>query len=168
MNTSPVDTAYSSERPTSPCSSTRRPKLYREAFFSVAVGHAGFHRARRHLRPVSVVLVEVARSHHDPRPVPVTLAAVRGADDPRLRYGVPAHGDRVGLVLEDTAEDGAVALLDRLRVRLAALVPEAVCGRASRATRRTFPRRRGAGEGPRALAVGARLAPAPGRGGHRR
>jgi GGDEF domain-containing protein len=102
-------------------------KLYREAYFTVAVA-SRISAARRHLRPVSVVLVEVARSHTDPRAVPLALAAVAvertiRASDTACRLA----GDRIGLVLEDTAEDGAVALLDRLRSELAAVVPEAVC-----------------------------------------
>ena len=60
------------------------------------------------------MLVEVARSHHDPRPVPVTLVA--SAVERTIRDSDTAcrlNGDRVGLVLEDTAENGAVAVLDR-------------------------------------------------------
>lgn len=102
-------------------------KLYNEAFFSVAVA-TRVSSARRHLRPVSIVLIEVARSLHDQRAVPVTLVA--GAVERTIRDSDTAcrlTGDRIGLVLEDTAEDGAVVLLDRLRVQLAAVVPEAVC-----------------------------------------
>jgi len=102
-------------------------KLFNEAFFSVAVS-TRVSSARRHLRPVSIVLVEVARSHHDQRAVPVTLVA--SAVERTIRDSDTAcrlSGDRIGLVLEDTAEDGAVVLLDRLRVQLAGVVPEAVC-----------------------------------------
>ncbi len=101
--------------------------LFTSGFFAVAVA-SRISAARRHLRPVSVVLLEARRGPDDDRPVhPVILAS---ALEDTVREGDTAcrlAGDRIGLVLEDTAEDGALVLLDRLRARLAELAPDACC-----------------------------------------
>jgi diguanylate cyclase (GGDEF)-like protein len=93
--------------------------LFNEEFFHIAVD-TRVSAARRHLRPVSVVLFEVAENvGTNTRPAdPVTIAegikgTLREADTAcRLLDG------RFAFVLEDTPEDGAIWTVERLRRRL--------------------------------------------------
>ena len=99
--------------------------LFSEDYFSVAIG-ARVAAARRHLRPVAVVLLHVVQDLHEgrPRPCPATTVAeglrttLREADTAcRMRDGTFA------LVLEDTPENGAIWTVERLRRHLATTRP---------------------------------------------
>jgi GGDEF domain-containing protein len=95
--------------------------LFSEQYFSVALD-ARLSAARRHLRPVAVVLIDVVEGlpEASPRPSnPKTVAAsinatIRDADTAcRMADG------RFGLVLEDTPENGAIWTVERVRRHLA-------------------------------------------------
>jgi two-component system cell cycle response regulator len=95
--------------------------LFSEGYFRVALD-ARLSAARRHLRPVAVVLMDVVEGLGDglPRPAtPTTVAegineTVRDADTAcRMKDG------RFGLVLEDTPENGAIWTIERVRRHLA-------------------------------------------------
>jgi GGDEF domain-containing protein len=98
--------------------------LFNASFFHVAV-ETRITAARRQLRPVAVVLLEVREGSSDaPEPTdPLILASIvrrtlRDADTAcRLDDG------RLGLVLEDTPEDGAIWAVERLRRALNASSP---------------------------------------------
>ena len=94
--------------------------LFTETYFRAAV-EARVAAARRHLRPVAVVLLEVTGgTHDDRRPVDPQLfadylmATLRESDTAcRTSRGLYA------LVLEDTPENGAVWTVERIRRRIA-------------------------------------------------
>lgn len=95
--------------------------LFGEGYFMVSVEQR-ISAARRHLRPVAVVLVEVVQdptaaniAHADPHVVAEALAeTLRDADTAcRLDDG------RFALILEDTPENGAIWTIERLRRCLA-------------------------------------------------
>lgn len=94
--------------------------LYTETYFRAAV-EARVAAARRHLRPVAVVLIEVTqldgetRSQAAPQPVAdYVLETLRESDTAcRTSKGLYA------LVLEDTPENGAVWTVERIRRRIA-------------------------------------------------
>ena len=78
--------------------------------------------ARRHLRPVAVVVLEVVEGVHDERPRPADQVRVAAAIEKTLREADTAcrlDRNRFGLVLEDTPETGAVWTVERLRRNLA-------------------------------------------------
>jgi GGDEF domain-containing protein len=89
------------------------------AYFAVSLD-ARVEAARRHLRPVSIVLLEVTEPTGlpaDPRFVADTLRATLRSADTACRL----DGDRrYGLILEDTPEDGAVWTIERFRRNLTA------------------------------------------------
>jgi diguanylate cyclase (GGDEF)-like protein len=94
--------------------------LFSETFFRVALD-SRIAAARRHLRPISVVLLEVVEGlpANDPRPVDAQLVSsviketLREADTAcRLRTGYFA------LLLEDTPENGAIWTVERIRRQL--------------------------------------------------
>ncbi|MGF1598619.1 MAG: diguanylate cyclase domain-containing protein [Acidimicrobiales bacterium] len=93
--------------------------LFSESFFSVAL-ESRIAAARRHLRPVAMVLVEVVRGLPERAdPVDADLVAdtvkqtLREADTAcRLRNGYFA------LLLEDTPENGAIWTVERIRRQL--------------------------------------------------
>ncbi len=96
--------------------------LYGEPFFEVTLVNR-VAAARRHLRPVAIVLIEVAagvregqRSSADPAIVSNHVrATLREADT-----ACHLEGNRFGLLLEDTPENGAVWTVERVRRALAA------------------------------------------------
>ncbi len=95
--------------------------LYTENYFRAAV-EARVAAARRHLRPVAVVLMEVVRvtadgekRAADPQPVADHLIATLRESDTTCRTSRGLYA----LVLEDTPENGAVWTIERIRRRLA-------------------------------------------------
>jgi two-component system cell cycle response regulator len=95
--------------------------LFSEEYFGVALD-ARLSAARRHLRPVAVVLIDVveglaegAPAASDPAVVAASISAtIRDADTAcRMSDG------RFGLVLEDTPENGAIWTVERIRRHLA-------------------------------------------------
>ncbi len=94
--------------------------LYTETYFRAAV-EARVAAARRHLRPVAVVLMEVTSSDGDSRTqaeaqvvADYVMATLRESDTAcRTSKGLYA------LVLEDTPENGAVWTVERIRRRMA-------------------------------------------------
>jgi GGDEF domain-containing protein len=95
--------------------------LFSQEYFDVALD-ARLSAARRHLRPVAVVLIEVVEGLADGSPraaSPRTIAdsistTIRDADTAcRMADG------RFGLVLEDTPENGAIWTVERIRRHLA-------------------------------------------------
>ncbi len=95
--------------------------LFSQEYFDVALD-ARLSAARRHLRPVAVVLIEVVEGVADgsprtaaPRTVADSISAtIRDADTAcRMTDG------RFGLVLEDTPENGAIWTVERIRRHLA-------------------------------------------------
>lgn len=91
--------------------------LYGERFFGVTLV-SRVAAARRHLRPVAVVLVEVAAGVKLGRPTPADGALVSSHVRATLREADTAcslDGDRFGLLLEDTPENGAVWTVERVR-----------------------------------------------------
>lgn len=99
--------------------------LFSEGYFRVALD-ARISAARRHLRPVAVVILDVVQglegghpSPSDPKLVADSIAAtVRDADTAcRMDDG------RFALVLEDTPENGAIWTVERVRRRLAESAP---------------------------------------------
>jgi GGDEF domain-containing protein len=94
--------------------------LFSEGYFRVALD-TRVSAARRHLRPVSVVMLDVVEgvANGAPRPTAARLvgegirSTVRDADTAcRLADG------RYALVLEDTPENGAIWTVERIRRRL--------------------------------------------------
>lgn len=94
--------------------------LYTETYFRAAV-EARVAAARRHLRPVAVVLVEVTggsggdRHQADPMIVSDHLIATLRESDTACRTSKGLYA----LVLEDTPENGAVWTVERIRRRIA-------------------------------------------------
>ena len=94
--------------------------LYTETYFRAAV-EARVAAARRHLRPVAVVLMEVTkaegedRTHADPQVVSDYVSATLRESDTACRTSKGLYA----LVLEDTPENGAVWTVERIRRRMA-------------------------------------------------
>lgn len=96
--------------------------LYGEPFFGVTLS-SRVAAARRHLRPVAVVLVEVAAGVREGRASGVDPGLVAKHVTATLREADTAchlEGDRFALLLEDTPENGAVWTVERVRRALAA------------------------------------------------
>jgi GGDEF domain-containing protein len=97
--------------------------LFDEVYFRVAV-ETRIAAARRHLRPVAVVLFRAVDSDNpgieaDPDAVTKIVRQTLRDSDTAARF---ADG-RYGFVLEDTPEDGAIWTVERLRRSLASVVP---------------------------------------------
>ncbi len=99
--------------------------LFSEGYFRVALD-ARISAARRHLRPVAVVILDVVQGLDTGHPTPSNpklvaesiAATVRDADTAcRMDDG------RFALVLEDTPENGAIWTVERIRRRLAESAP---------------------------------------------
>ena len=95
--------------------------LLNQRFFSVTL-EARISAARRHLRPVAVVVLEVVEGVHDGQPRAAHPPTIAAAIEKTLREADTAcrlSDGRFGLVLEDTPETGAVWTVERLRRNLA-------------------------------------------------
>jgi GGDEF domain-containing protein len=95
--------------------------LFNEQFFRVTL-ETRVSAARRHLRPVAVVLVLVARGVRDGAPCPTEPAVVTEGVRATLRDADTAcrlDDGRFALILEDTPENGAVWTVERIRRALA-------------------------------------------------
>jgi GGDEF domain-containing protein len=127
--TNPLDDLAAADRPpaaAAPLENANRPDilldhgtgLLNEDFFKVSL-ESRVSAARRHLRPIAVVLLELSRSedpvHLDAIVADGIRATLRDADTAcRLDDG------RFALILEDTPENGAVWTVERVRRNLAA------------------------------------------------
>lgn len=94
-------------------------KLFSEAYFDVALD-ARLAAAKRHLRPVSIALIEMTEGTGGGR---TRIPPARGADAIRdtLRDADTAcrlSGGMFALILEDTPENGAVWTVERIRRNL--------------------------------------------------
>lgn len=96
--------------------------LFNERFFRVTL-ETRVSAARRHLRPVAVVLLQVSDGVRDGTPSPTAPAVVAGGVRETLRDADTAcrlDDGRFALILEDTPENGAVWTVERIRRALAA------------------------------------------------
>jgi len=100
--------------------------LFNEEFFHVTL-EARISAARRHLRPVAIVLLQVFNGVRDGRPEPADPSIVANGIRATLREADTAcwlSNGRFAFVLEDTPENGAVWTVERVRRYLAAEHPE--------------------------------------------
>jgi len=99
--------------------------LFSESYFRVAL-EARISAARRHLRPVAVVLLEVVDGLNTGLPRPAKPEAVAAGVRETVRDADTAcrmEDGRYGLVLEDTPENGAIWTVERIRRRLSEHAP---------------------------------------------
>lgn len=99
--------------------------LFSQEYFDVALD-ARLSAARRHLRPVAVVLIDVVAGLADGSPSPANPRAVATSISTTIRDADTAcrMGDgRFGLVLEDTPENGAIWTVERIRRHLVGANP---------------------------------------------
>jgi two-component system cell cycle response regulator len=95
--------------------------LFNEAFFRVTLD-TRVSAARRHLRPVAVVLMQVAKGVREGSASPVSPMVVADGVRTTLRDADTAcrlEDGRFALILEDTPENGAVWTVERVRRALA-------------------------------------------------
>ncbi len=95
--------------------------LFNEQFFAVTL-EKRVSAARRGLRPLAIVLIEVAGGLAEGEPRPPDAKAVAGALMETLRDADTAcrlDNRQFAVVLEDTPENGAVWTIERVRRRLA-------------------------------------------------
>lgn len=95
--------------------------LFSQEYFDVALD-ARLSAARRHLRPVAVVVIEVVEGLADGSPRPASPRAVADSISTTIRDADTAcrmTDGRFGLVLEDTPENGAIWTVERIRRHLA-------------------------------------------------
>jgi GGDEF domain-containing protein len=95
--------------------------LFNEQFFRVSLD-TRVSAARRHLRPVAVVLVQVSEGVREGSPSPVAPDLVAEGVRSTLRDADTAcrlDDGRFALILEDTPENGAVWTVERVRRALA-------------------------------------------------
>lgn len=91
--------------------------LFSEEYFKVAVD-ARIAAARRHLRPVGVVILEVIEGLRGDAPTEASPGMVAEVVNATLREADTAsrvQGGRFALVLEDTSENGAIWTVERIR-----------------------------------------------------
>ena len=91
--------------------------LFSEEYFLVAVD-ARIAAARRHLRPVGVVMLEVVEGLRSEQPQPAPPSMVAESVNATLREADTAcrmRDGRFALVLEDTSENGAIWTVERIR-----------------------------------------------------
>lgn len=99
--------------------------LFSEGYFRVALD-ARISAARRHLRPVAVVILDVVQGLESGRPVPADPKLVAESISATVRDADTAcrmDDGRFALVLEDTPENGAIWTVERVRRRLAESAP---------------------------------------------
>ena len=99
--------------------------LFNEQFFRVSLD-TRVSAARRHLRPVAVVLVQVSEGVREGTPEPVAPDLVAEGVRSTLRDADTAcrlDDGRFALILEDTPENGAVWTVERVRRALAVVRP---------------------------------------------
>ena len=99
--------------------------LFNEQFFRVSLD-TRVSAARRHLRPVAVVLVQVSEGVREGAPEPVAPDLVAEGVRATLRDADTAcrlDDGRFALILEDTPENGAVWTVERVRRALAVVRP---------------------------------------------
>ena len=99
--------------------------LFSESFFQVALD-SRIAAARRHLRPVAVVLIDVVEGLGQGTPNPAAAHVVAEGIRMTLREADTACRLRNGqfaLLLEDTPENGAIWTVERIRRRLVTLQP---------------------------------------------
>lgn len=102
-----------------------RTGLFSESFFNVAL-ESRVAAARRHLRPVAVVLLEVVEGLPAGEPIEAEASIVAESITATLREADTACRLRNGyfaLLLEDTPENGAIWTVERVRRQLLALKP---------------------------------------------
>ena len=95
--------------------------LFSQEYFDVALD-ARLSAARRHLRPVAVVVIEVVEGLADGSPRPASPRTVADSISTTIRDADTAcrmADGRFGLVLEDTPENGAIWTVERIRRHLA-------------------------------------------------
>jgi GGDEF domain-containing protein len=95
--------------------------LFSQEYFDVALD-ARLSAARRHLRPVAVVVIEVVEGLADGSPRPASPRTVADSISTTIRDADTAcrmTDGRFGLVLEDTPENGAIWTVERIRRHLA-------------------------------------------------
>jgi len=100
--------------------------LYSESYLMVALD-ARIAAARRRLRPVSVVMIDVVYGLHAGNPVAADPTVVAAAVRTTLREADTAsrlNDGRFVLVLEDTPENGAIWTVERLRSYLVSDHPD--------------------------------------------
>jgi len=91
--------------------------MFSEDYFGVAI-EARVAAARRHLRPVAVVLLEVVRNAREQAPTPCRPSEVAEGISTTLREADTAcrmDDGSFALVLEDTPENGAIWTVERIR-----------------------------------------------------
>ena len=99
--------------------------LFNEQFFRVSLD-TRVSAARRHLRPVAVVLVQVSEGVREGAPEPVAPDLVAEGVRATLRDADTAcrlDDGRFALILEDTPENGAIWTVERVRRALAIVRP---------------------------------------------
>jgi len=99
--------------------------LFNEQFFRVSLD-TRVSAARRHLRPVAVVLVQVSQGVREGAPEPVAPDLVAEGVRATLRDADTAcrlDDGRFALILEDAPENGAVWTVERVRRALAVVRP---------------------------------------------
>ena len=99
--------------------------LLSEGYFTVALD-ARISTARRNLKPVAVVLIEVITGLDSPRPKPADPARVAESINATIRESDTACRLLDGgyaLVLEDTSENGAIWTVERIRRHMASNDP---------------------------------------------
>lgn len=100
--------------------------LFSESFFAVALD-SRVAAARRHLRPVAVVLIEVVEGLPNDQPQPTDATLVAEAVSFTLRESDTAcrlEQGEFALLLEDTPENGAIWTVERIRRHLAESNPK--------------------------------------------
>ena len=94
--------------------------LLNQEYFVVALD-SRIAAARRHLRPMSVAVIQVVdgrKADNRPNAEPIVVADALRATLRESDTLTHLHDGRFGVVLEDTAESGAMSTMERLRLHL--------------------------------------------------